>query len=139
MCNLFFCIYHVIDMNTRTCQLWNRTEPNKKLSLISIFKIFWNLEMATKGSDQPKGAKSAYIFFSMAARPTISQANPDMKPTEVTKVLGKQWKCLDKKQNILKWLKRTRFGTRMNAKLLSSLVANLRRAELRWQSLKCPS
>ena len=56
--------------------------------------------MATKkGSDQqPKGTKSGYIFFSMAARPTISQANPDMKLTEVSKVLGKQWKCLDEKQ-----------------------------------------
>ena len=55
--------------------------------------------MATKkGSDQPKGAKSAYIFFSMATRSTISQANPDMKPTDVSKVLGEQWKCLDEKQ-----------------------------------------
>ena len=55
--------------------------------------------MATKkGSDQPKGARTGYIFFSMAARPTISQANPDMKLTEVSKVLGEQWKCLDDKQ-----------------------------------------
>ena len=55
--------------------------------------------MATKkGSDQPKGAKTGYIFFSMAARPTISQANPEMKLTEVSKVLGEQWKCLDEKQ-----------------------------------------
>ena len=55
--------------------------------------------MATKkGSDQPKGAKSGYIFFSMAARPKISQANPDMKLTEVSKVLGEQWKCLEEKQ-----------------------------------------
>ena len=85
--------------------LWkDGTERDKKTSLISIFKIFWNLnldllKMATKKcSDQPKGTKSGYIFFSMAARPTISQANPDMKLTEVTKVLGKQWKCLDEKQ-----------------------------------------
>ena len=55
--------------------------------------------MATKkGSDQPKGAKTGYIFFSMAVRPTISQANPEMKLTEVSKVLGEQWKCLDDKQ-----------------------------------------
>ena len=55
--------------------------------------------MATKkGSDQPKGAKSGYIFFSMAARPTISLENPNMKLTDVSKVLGEQWKCLDEKE-----------------------------------------
>ena len=81
------------------------TERNETRTLISIFSIFTFLEfefilrMATKkGSDQPKGAKTGYIFFSMAARPKISQANPEMKLTEVSKILGEQWKCLDEKQ-----------------------------------------
>ena len=54
--------------------------------------------MATKkDGDQPKGPKTAYICFTMSTRSVVSQANPDMKPSEIMKALGEQWKSLDEK------------------------------------------
>ena len=54
--------------------------------------------MATrKDGDLPKGPKSAYICFTMSTRSVIAQANPDMKPAEVMKAMGEQWKDLDEK------------------------------------------
>lgn len=39
----------------------------------------------------PKRPKSAYIFFCQEKRSEVKEANPDMKPTEITSELGRLW------------------------------------------------
>ena len=61
---------------------------------------------AEKDSMRPTGvasvrrAKSSYIYFCEANRPSVKDANPDMKATEITAELGKAWNALkaDKKK-----------------------------------------
>ncbi|CAN0192476.1 unnamed protein product [Ascophyllum nodosum] len=50
---------------------------------------------AKKDKNAPKGASSAYMQFSQAKRAEAKEANPDMKPTEISKVLGEQWGKMD--------------------------------------------
>merc|ERR1711970_920224 len=44
--------------------------------------------------EPPKKARGAYILYTMDARPQVVAANPEMKVTEIMKVLGSQWREL---------------------------------------------
>eukprot|EP00730_Choanoeca_flexa_P018873 TRINITY_DN9201_c0_g1_i2.p1 TRINITY_DN9201_c0_g1~~TRINITY_DN9201_c0_g1_i2.p1 ORF type:complete len:211 (+),score=81.21 TRINITY_DN9201_c0_g1_i2:47-679(+) len=44
-----------------------------------------------KDPAKPKGAKSAYMFFSSAVRPELQQQNPEKSMTELAKVIGAKW------------------------------------------------
>ncbi|KAF5832893.1 high mobility group box domain-containing protein [Dunaliella salina] len=58
-------------------------------------------EKKKKDPNAPKRGLSAYMFFCQDMRDTIKAENPEMKVTEVTSELGKQWKELpesEKKQ-----------------------------------------
>jgi len=46
---------------------------------------------AKKDPNKPKGAKSAYMLFSMAEGQKIRQAQPNLSPPEVMKEVGKRW------------------------------------------------
>ena len=50
-----------------------------------------------KDDNKPKSARSAYIYFCNDNRQKIRDENQDMKITEITKILGQQWKELNKK------------------------------------------
>lgn len=50
-----------------------------------------------KDNNKPKAARSAYIYFCNDNRQKIRDENPQMKITEITKILGVQWKELNKK------------------------------------------
>eukprot|EP00903_Cladosiphon_okamuranus_P016677 g15378.t1 len=50
---------------------------------------------AKKDKNAPKGAMSAFMQFSQAKRAEIKAENPDMKITEISKVLGEKWRGLD--------------------------------------------
>ena len=66
------------------------TESNKQKSEMAILK---------EANKKPKTrAKSAYLHYSMNVeiRTKAKDANPDMSVTELAKVLGKQWKSLNK-------------------------------------------
>ena len=45
-----------------------------------------------KDPNAPRGAKSAYIFYSTEKRPEMQAAHPEMKMTELSKPLGAAWK-----------------------------------------------
>jgi hypothetical protein len=47
-----------------------------------------------KDENAPKRAKSGYMFYCDSARPEAREANPDMKMTEISKVLGAGWQAL---------------------------------------------
>jgi hypothetical protein len=49
-----------------------------------------------KNPNDPKGPKNAYIFFTMddAVRKEISDANPGISRTEMTKLIGQKWGSL---------------------------------------------
>merc|ERR1712073_209738 len=46
-------------------------------------------------SEPPKKPRGAYILFGMDARPGIVAANPDMKVTQIMKLVGAAWQELD--------------------------------------------
>ena len=47
-----------------------------------------------KEDGQPKGALSAYFFFTASVRDEVTRANPDKKVTELATVFGDMWKKL---------------------------------------------
>jgi hypothetical protein len=47
-----------------------------------------------KDPSAPKRPMSAFLFFSQGKRSEIKNANPDMKNTEVSRILGEQWRNL---------------------------------------------
>jgi HMG (high mobility group) box len=49
-------------------------------------------EKKLKDENAPKRPKSAYLFFAEKKRPEIKAENPDLKMTEVAKILGERWK-----------------------------------------------
>jgi hypothetical protein len=49
-------------------------------------------EKKLKDENAPKRPKSAYLFFAEKKRPEIKQEHPDLKMTEVAKILGQRWK-----------------------------------------------
>merc|ERR1711973_986172 len=48
-----------------------------------------------KDPNAPKRPTSAYFFYAGDVRPGIREENPDMKITEVAKLIGAQWRELD--------------------------------------------
>ncbi|CAM9398979.1 unnamed protein product [Ectocarpus fasciculatus] len=53
---------------------------------------------AKKDKDAPKGAMSAFMQFSQATRAQVKADNPELKITEISKVLGEKWGKLDETQ-----------------------------------------
>jgi hypothetical protein len=51
-----------------------------------------------KDENAPKRAKTAYMFYCDSARPAAREANPEMKMTEISKVLGAGWQALSEKK-----------------------------------------
>ncbi|CAM9249195.1 unnamed protein product [Ectocarpus fasciculatus] len=50
---------------------------------------------AKKDPNKPKGASSAFMQFSQKERAVVKEENPDMKVTEISKVLGARWREMD--------------------------------------------
>merc|ERR1712137_1500218 len=48
-----------------------------------------------KDPSAPKGQKSAYIFFCNDVRPRLVEENKELKMTQLSKLMGKEWKALD--------------------------------------------
>lgn len=57
------------------------------------FKPTKNGKRKRKDPNDPKGAKNAYIFFTMdeSVRKEISDAHPGISRTEMTKLIGQKW------------------------------------------------
>ena len=49
-----------------------------------------------KKQEKPKKSKSAYLYFCEEERSRIKQAQPDLKSTEITILLGQRWNALKK-------------------------------------------
>jgi hypothetical protein len=50
------------------------------------------IEPKLKDENAPKRPKSAYMFFAEKKRPEIREEQPELKMTEVSKVIGERWK-----------------------------------------------
>jgi hypothetical protein len=50
----------------------------------------------------PKGAKSAFMYFSTAKRSEIKEANPDASFGDLGKLVGAAWKELNDSEKV-KW------------------------------------
>jgi high mobility group protein B1 len=58
-----------------------------------------------KQEGAPKNAISSYIFFSIEKRAEVKQEFPDMKPSDITKELGRRWKDeFPSDENRKKWI-----------------------------------
>ena len=55
-------------------------------------------EIKLKDENAPKKNKSAYLFFSSKMRPQIKSESPEMKVTEISKVIGGKWRELSDKK-----------------------------------------
>jgi hypothetical protein len=55
-----------------------------------------------KDKDAPKGAKNPYIFYCMDERAKVQAEYPELKPREVSKVLGEKWNEAKKDPEFLK-------------------------------------
>jgi len=57
---------------------------------------FKSTKRKRKNPNDPKGPKNAYIFFTMdeKVRSEISEANPGISRTEMTKLIGQKWGSL---------------------------------------------
>ena len=55
-----------------------------------------------KDKDAPKGAKNPYIFYCMDERAKVQAEYPELKPREVSKVLGEKWNEAKKDAEFLK-------------------------------------
>jgi hypothetical protein len=50
-----------------------------------------SFDVQLTGSTKPKMPKTSFIFYSMEYSPKIREKNPDLKMTEVTKLVGQSW------------------------------------------------
>ena len=71
----------------------NRLEQYKKMALDDKNRyIKEKSEYAPKGVKQgPKKSKSSYMFFCDKVRASVVTENPELKTTDITKILGKKW------------------------------------------------
>ena len=79
--------------------VWSEKENQNKLQNLIESKLPTrkSSEKKIKDDNKPKAARSAYIYFCNDNRQKIRDENPEIKITEVTKILGQQWKELNKK------------------------------------------
>jgi high mobility group protein B1 len=62
----------------------------EKASYTGPWQVPW--KRAKKDPSAPKRPMSAFLFFSQGRRRTIKESNPDMKNTEVSRLLGEMWR-----------------------------------------------
>ena len=53
-----------------------------------------------KDPNAPKKAISAYLYFNAENRDKVKKKNPDIKPKDIMKELGKMWKALSEKEKV---------------------------------------
>jgi hypothetical protein len=59
------------------------------------FNFFLLIYLVLQDPNAPKRPKNAYMFFIQAHRADTVQEHPDMRVTEISKVLGQKWRELD--------------------------------------------
>ena len=70
-------------------------QAEKKKKAYKKVKAEYDAELAKDA--KPKRPSTAFFLFSAARRPSIKENNPDLKVTEIAKLLGAEWKLLDAK------------------------------------------
>ena len=55
-----------------------------------------------KDKDAPKGGKNSFIFYCMDERTRVQKEHPELKPRDVSKVLGENWNEAKKDLELLK-------------------------------------
>jgi hypothetical protein len=76
---------------------WDEESREDKLRYVSAkaaFKGPWNLpkRRAKKHPDAPKRPMSAFLKYSQRRRTMIKQSNPDMGNTDISQLLGEEWR-----------------------------------------------
>jgi len=63
--------------------------PNRSRELIILCDHFWECK---QDPSAPKRPPSAFLFYSQTMRSKLKQQHPDLKNTEISKLLGQAWK-----------------------------------------------
>ena len=91
--------YEEFDIENFSTVWLNKKNQNKLQKLIES-KILVGKSSSgkkTKDLNKPKSARSAYLYFCNENRQKIRDDNPDLKITEITKILANQWNELNEK------------------------------------------
>lgn len=65
--------------------------PLTKKAAVAARKVAREAKKVAK-ADKPKRAPTGYLMFCQAERPSVKTENPDMKPQEIIRELGRRWK-----------------------------------------------
>jgi|EP01047_Picozoa_sp_COSAG01_P041620 hypothetical protein len=77
-------------------QTWKEQHPEQVTAMAAQAKVTRKAKRTKKGkAEGPKRGTSAYLYFCSAVRAETKAANPDLKMTELSKILGQKWKSLD--------------------------------------------
>ena len=71
--------------------LWN-DELKEKFLKLAEKTIPKSEKKAVKDKDAPKGAKNAFIIYCSDKRSEVKAEFPELKPTEITKIIAERWK-----------------------------------------------
>jgi len=98
----------VADISKRMAQLWKSLGETEKKKWDDAAKADraryeeekasyngpWQLphRRAKKDPSAPKRPMSAFLYFSQKYRPIVKEQNPDVKNTEISKILGERWR-----------------------------------------------
>merc|ERR1712242_356192 len=91
-----------------TLAAWQQEQDNKKLEekrAIQQEKMDRpkvSMPRKPKDPNAPKKALTAYLLFSSSVRAQSRTENPEMKMTEIAKVIGNKWKALSEEEQ-KKW------------------------------------
>jgi structure-specific recognition protein 1 len=100
----------VASISRRSAELWKALTPDQrahwdevalkdkprylieKATYTGPWKVPW--KRAKKDPSAPKRAPSAFLYFAQGRRTRIKKENPEMKNTEISRILGDMWKNL---------------------------------------------
>lgn len=83
------------QMSKEERTVWNEKAADDKARYLAekaVYKGPWKVKKV-KDSRRPKRAMSAFIHYSQEMRPKIKKENPELKTTEITKILGAKWRA----------------------------------------------
>eukprot|EP00300_Choanocystis_sp_HF-7_P024326 c25750_g1_i1.p1 GENE.c25750_g1_i1~~c25750_g1_i1.p1 ORF type:complete len:411 (+),score=116.27 c25750_g1_i1:66-1235(+) len=88
------------DVMRRLAEMWNGLTEEEKGPYEEMAKEDKERYNREKPAEEPtaKRARSAFVLYGNSVRSEIQGENPDWKPTDVTKEIGRRWKSLSSSQ-----------------------------------------
>ena len=88
------------DRQKKASEIWKNMDESEKAKYVEMSKeakLNFKKEKVDKGPKKPKRPLSAYLCYAQEKRIEIKKENPELKMTEITKLLGTAWKAEEDK------------------------------------------